>query len=387
MDANQAGGVESGNDLDDSHEVTTFVHQFYEQVSRDDLLGPVFNEVAQVNWAEHMPKLAAFWCRVLFGTAGYTGNPFAAHRRIHDMKPFTVAHFERWLALFHDTLDRNWSGPNVDKMKDIAGNVARVHSNQLIAQPISTTPPERSNMNQIHPSMTLGEIVTLHPSLAADLERRGLDYCCHGARTLHAAADEVGLNPQLVADELSAIRGDEPPATWASLDPVDLIDHIESVHHRYLWSELPRITTLVDKIVTVHGARHHELNAVQRLFAELRADFEPHLVDEEQVLFPMIRRIAAAADESASDIEHLVEQIELRSVEHETVGALLEELHLITDGYVTPADGCASYAACYLALANLQTDTHLHVHKENNVLFPAVRATGFLSERHVMSQA
>ena len=242
-------------------------------------------------------------------------------------------------------------------------------------------------MNQIHPSMTLGEIVTRHPSLAADLERRGLDYCCHGARTLHVAADEVGLNPQLVADELSAIRLDEPPAAWVSLDPVDLIDHIESVHHHYLWSELPRITMLVDKIVTVHGDRHHELNEVQRLFAELRADFEPHLVDEEQVLFPLIRRITTAADGSLSDIERLVEQIELRSVKHETVGALLEELHRVTDGYVTPADGCASFAACYQALANLQTDTHLHVHKENNVLFPSVRANGFSSGRYVMGRA
>ncbi|MEJ7721812.1 MAG: DUF542 domain-containing protein [Ilumatobacteraceae bacterium] len=90
--------------------------------------------------------------------------------------------------------------------------------------------------------MTLGEIVTLHPSLAADLERRGLDYCRHGARTLAAAADEAGLDPRAVADELSAARADEPPAEWASLRPVDLIDHIESVHHRYLWAELPRIS-------------------------------------------------------------------------------------------------------------------------------------------------
>ncbi|MEP7204176.1 MAG: iron-sulfur cluster repair di-iron protein [Ilumatobacteraceae bacterium] len=229
-------------------------------------------------------------------------------------------------------------------------------------------------MNHINPSMTLGEIITLHPSLAADLERRHLDYCCHGARTLAAAAVEVGVDPQTVADELSAVRIDEPPAAWASLGPSDLVDHIESVHHRYLWSELPRLSTLVDKIVSVHVDRHHELADVQRLYAELRADFEPHLLREQEVLFPMVRRFGTTADQSTPDIEHLAEQIEVLSTEHETVGALLEGLRRVTDGYATPADGCASYAACYRALADLEADTHLHVHKENNVLFPAVRA-------------
>jgi regulator of cell morphogenesis and NO signaling len=222
--------------------------------------------------------------------------------------------------------------------------------------------------------MALGDIVTHYPSLAAELERRGLDYCCHGARTLGAAAVEIGADPWTVADELSAVRVDEPPRAWVSLGPADLVDHIESVHHRYLWSELQRISALVDKILTVHGDRHPELAEVQRLYGELRADFEPHLIREEQVLFPMIRRFSSATANSEFEDERLAEQIDVLSAEHETVGALLDDLRTVTDGYDTPADGCASYAACYAALADLEADTHIHVHKENNVLFPTVRA-------------
>jgi regulator of cell morphogenesis and NO signaling len=223
-------------------------------------------------------------------------------------------------------------------------------------------------------SMTLGEIVTLRPSLAADLERRGLDYCCHGGRTLAEAADEAGLDAQAVAEELSAAPVDESPAAWASLGPVELIDHIEATHHRYLREQLPRIGALADKIVTVHGDRHPELAEVQRLFGQLRADIEPHLAREEQELFPMIRRLVGT-DGPGSDTRALVAQIEALAAEHETVGDLLDQLRGVTSGYVTPADGCASYAACYRALADLEADTHLHVHKENNVLFPAVRTT------------
>lgn len=227
------------------------------------------------------------------------------------------------------------------------------------------------NLHEIELSMTLGQIVTLHPALAAHLERRGLDYCCHGARTLTAAADELGLDPQTVADELSAARSDEPPALWASLNTVDLVDHILTVHHAFLWAELPRISALVDKIVSVHGGRHPELVEVQRLYEEVRADFEPHLVTEEQVLFPMIRQIAA--DPSHDQAPAIAAQILLLSAEHETVGQLLEELNRVTGGYVTPADGCATYSACYRALAELEADTHLHIHKESNILFPAVQ--------------
>jgi regulator of cell morphogenesis and NO signaling len=210
--------------------------------------------------------------------------------------------------------------------------------------------------------------------LAAKLEQQGLDYCCHGARTLEAAVAELGLDPQSVADQLTASRVDDAPAPWASLEPSALVDDIESVHHRYLWAELPRITALLDKIVAVHGERHSELVDVQRLFGELRADLEPHLVREEQVLFPRIRELDIAAGDVVADDAQLVELSELLTAEHETVGALLEQLRRVTGGYTTPADGCATYAACYQALAELERDTHLHVHKENNVLLPAVRA-------------
>ena len=75
---------------------------------------------------------------------------------------------------------------------------------------------------------------------------------------------------------------------------------------------------------------------------------------------------------SSVPTRHLAAQIEGLAGEHETVGALLDDLRRVTSGYALPGDGCASYAACYRALADLETDTHLHVHKENNLLFPLV---------------
>ena len=119
-------------DLDTPEQIADMVRRFYATVNTDDIVGPVFNDIARVDWDRHLPKLAAFWSRVLLGISGYSGNPFAAHARVHHQVPFTAAHFERWLDLFSDTLESGWVGPNVDRALALAHNVARVHAGQLI---------------------------------------------------------------------------------------------------------------------------------------------------------------------------------------------------------------------------------------------------------------
>ncbi len=125
-------------DLDAPEDIAEMVRRFYQDVAQDGLLGPVFEDVAGVDWAEHLPKITAFWCRMLLGQTGYDGNPLAAHRRIHAQEPFTAAHFVRWLELFHETLDGGWRGPQVDRAKRLAAQVARVHSRQLQGEPAVT---------------------------------------------------------------------------------------------------------------------------------------------------------------------------------------------------------------------------------------------------------
>ncbi len=110
------------------------VRRFYADVAMDDLLGPMFNDVARVDWSEHLPKLTAFWGRALLGQPGYSGNPFRAHADVHQQRPFTAAHFDRWLSLFHETLELGWIGPNVLRASELARTVARVHRDQLVGE-------------------------------------------------------------------------------------------------------------------------------------------------------------------------------------------------------------------------------------------------------------
>jgi regulator of cell morphogenesis and NO signaling len=143
-------------------------------------------------------------------------------------------------------------------------------------------------MAMITPTSTLADLVTADPSLARALERRGLDYCCGGTRTLEQACVAQDLDPDTVVEELVAASRPQPGEAWTTMDAAALVDHIEATHHRYLWDELPRLAALIEKVVGVHGRRHPELHDVARCLTELRADLEPHLMKEERVLFPLI---------------------------------------------------------------------------------------------------
>jgi len=229
----------------------------------------------------------------------------------------------------------------------------------------------------IDPTTTLGDLVTRHPALAGRLEDIGLDYCCGGGRSLAEACAELGLDTGSVLDQLTDGATSSVPEAWASMAPDDLVDHIETTHHARLHEEMPRIEALLEKVDGVHGDRHPELAFVRASFDELALELDPHLAREERILFPLIRQLFADSDAEAPphdtpDRAAVVAPIRVMLLDHDRAGELLERLRQLTDGYRPPDDACASYTALYAAMEELEADIHLHVHKENNVLFPDV---------------
>jgi len=224
-------------------------------------------------------------------------------------------------------------------------------------------------MSVTDPNSTLADLVTARPELAAPLDGLGLDYCCGGQRSLAQAVAEAGLDPETTVAALDATPTRRHDVEWHGMD--GLVDHLEATHHAYLGEALPRLVALADKVAGVHGGNHPELAGVASLVKELRADLEPHLMKEEQILFPMIRELASATSAPSFHCGSLTNPIAVMAAEHDNVGNLLSELRTRTDAYRVPDDGCASYQALYDGLAELEADTHLHVHKENNLLFRA----------------
>ena len=223
-------------------------------------------------------------------------------------------------------------------------------------------------------AQSLGALVAEAPARARVLEHLGLDYCCHGDRSLAEATRAAGLDPDAVVAALAAATEPGAPAGAATeaTDPVALLEDILNGHHAFLWKELPSLVALAAKVEEVHGARHPELTTVHRLVAALREDLEPHMVKEERILFPAIRLLAEGQRQFGFGT--IGNPIRAMRFEHDQAGALLAELRRVTSGYAVPDDGCGSYEALYRRLEHVEEDTHLHIHKENNVLFPMAEA-------------
>ncbi len=115
----------TARDLNDSAAVSALVDAFYDRVLADALLAPIFNDVAGVDLDEHLPRIKAFWRKMLLGQPGYDRNMVAQHACIHARLPFERRHYDRWLALFHETVDADYAGPGAERAKTLATRIAR----------------------------------------------------------------------------------------------------------------------------------------------------------------------------------------------------------------------------------------------------------------------
>lgn len=131
-------------DLCTRADVHDLVVAFYREIVFDELLGPVFEDVAEVDWAVHLPKLVDYWCQVLLHEAPYDGALMAAHHEVHRREPFRVEHFDRWFSLWTTSVDSKWHGPIAQHAKLHAARTAGLISRRLCAtgwQPAAESSP------------------------------------------------------------------------------------------------------------------------------------------------------------------------------------------------------------------------------------------------------
>ena len=127
-------------DLDRRAEIHDLVVGFYREIVFDDLLAPVFGEVAEVDWSTHIPKLIDYWSRVLLGDPDYAGSILAAHRHVHDIEAFRIEHFVRWYTLWIQSVDAGWAGPMAERAKRHAAKIGGSLARRLLE--VDWHPPE-----------------------------------------------------------------------------------------------------------------------------------------------------------------------------------------------------------------------------------------------------
>lgn len=226
-------------------------------------------------------------------------------------------------------------------------------------------------MSAISLESTVGSLVAERPSRARVLERWSIDYCCGGKKPLSVVCQEKGLDSDaLVRDLLLNDAKADSEEGWADYTMETLADHIVSTHHAYLREELPRLSRMAQRLVEAHGSRHPELLEVQSVFEDLREELEMHMYKEEQILFPLCRALQLSDALPLSHCGSVNNPIRVMEHEHDSAGRALERLRTLTGGYTPPTDACNTYRVFLASLAEFEADMHLHIHKENNILFP-----------------
>ena len=240
-------------------------------------------------------------------------------------------------------------------------------------------------MSAISVHDTIGELVARRPALSHAFEAAGIDYCCGGKRSLAEACREKGVDPIAFAARLeqgALVNAGEPVVDAAAMSLTELADHIEQTHHAYLRDALPRLDMLTERVASVHGSDDARLLDVRKTLLAFAAELTSHMMKEEQVLFPMIRRLEASDTPPVLHCGSIANPIRQMELEHHDAGAALERMRTLTDEYTAPTWACNTYRAMLDALGHLERDMHQHVHKEGNVLFPrAARLESALTER------
>lgn len=226
----------------------------------------------------------------------------------------------------------------------------------------------------IRKDYSLGEVVTVYPAVVKKFNDMELDYCCGGSKSLEVALKEKGVDVDKFVEDLNKEFKEfkfenSQYVDWREKSSEELINHIVEIHHAETFRLLKEIDPLMVKVFRVHFSHDPELlMKVHSLFGKLKCELEEHLLKEENILFPLMIKYDQAKDEKEK--KEIEEDIRIIVNEHEAAGDILKELAEVTDDYKVPEWGCISFKLLYDYLHDLEKDLFIHIHKENNILFP-----------------
>lgn len=222
----------------------------------------------------------------------------------------------------------------------------------------------------------VSEVALSSPGARRVLEDAGVDYCCGGGKSLQDACIHAGVTADEILERLrknSKLAG-PADAEWTNASLSDLARHIRERHHQYVRDSIPRVRALLAKVREKHAEKHGEIGEIEKLFGDLAREMTAHMQKEEQILFPYIEAMERSARSNGfiepPFFQTVQNPIHAMMKEHDSAGDLVKRIRKASNDYKAPADACTSYQATYQELRQFEEDLHLHVHLENNILFP-----------------
>ncbi len=225
---------------------------------------------------------------------------------------------------------------------------------------------------------TIGNIVAGNFRTAKVFSNYGIDFCCGGGITLKEACKRKNIDPLEIIRDIEQVLERPDEFRYIDYNLSQLIDHIVTSHHTYVNGTIPALKTYLDKLVRVHGERHPELVEIRDQFFQAAEALKVHMEKEELVLFPYIVAMESSKSQNFTLSEphfgHIDNPINGMEDDHEAEGERFRKIAVISNQYTPPADACQTYKLAFALLQEFDNDLHLHIHLENNILFPKAKA-------------
>lgn len=218
----------------------------------------------------------------------------------------------------------------------------------------------------------VGEVVAQDYRSASIFRANKIDFCCKGNVSIEEVCNKNQVDADQLVTDLNQIvsKSNQTTADFMTWDLDLLVDYIVKKHHRYVTTKIPELKAYLNKIAKVHGERHPELKEVEELFSASAYELLSHMDKEETILFPQIRNLVANTNSIPPHFGTVQNPIKMMMHEHEIEGERFRVIAELTNDYNPPADACATYKVAFSMLQEFEEDLHLHIHLENNIVFP-----------------
>ncbi len=222
----------------------------------------------------------------------------------------------------------------------------------------------------------VGEIVASDYRSAKVFKKYGIDFCCGGGKTIDAVCEKQGINKEAILAELKTIveANNSLETDYNKWSLSKLVTHIVEKHHAYVQEALPALDQYLNKVARVHGEHNPELIPILSHFESVKRELTQHMHKEEMILFPYIKKMEECKKQnqqlSIPPFGSIENPINMMEEEHDDAGNEMKEIRNLSNNYNPPAHACNTYMVSFKLLEEFEEDLHMHIHLENNILFP-----------------
>lgn len=224
-------------------------------------------------------------------------------------------------------------------------------------------------------TQSVGKFVADDYRTAAVFQKYGIDFCCKGGQTINEVCEKKKISTDDLLAKLDEVsKQSVNQINYLSWDLDLLTDYIEKKHHRYIEQATPSLMQFLKKLCKVHGAKHPELVKINEEFKASASELAMHMKKEELMLFPYIRKLIAVKDnhekKEQPNFGSVQNLINMMMDEHNSEGERFRKIAELSDNYNPPDGACTTYKVTFSSLKEFEEDLHMHIHLENNILFP-----------------